>query len=260
MRPFLSVTIITLNEEENLPDCLESVRWAEEIVVVDALSTDRTVAIAREYTDRVFLNPWPGHLEQKNFALDRATHDWVLSLDADERVSPGLRREIEERLGRPGEAEGYTIPRRNIFLGRWLRHGGWYPDRVLRLFRKSSGRFGGINPHDRVLLQGRQGQIHEPLLHFTYRSLAQYIEKQYRYACLGAQERLRRRPDRRVGLPTLVARPALKFFEAYVLKRGFLDGTYGLLTATFAAYFAFVKYARVWELARMQRETDWARP
>lgn len=260
MREPLSVTVVTLNEERNIRDCLESVRWAEEIVVVDALSTDGTVAIAREYTDRVFQNPWPGHFQQKNFALDRATHGWILSIDADERVSPVLRQEIEAVLARPDRAEGYTIPRRNMFLGRWMRHGGWYPDRVLRLFRKSCGRFGGINPHDRVELRGRLGGLHEPLVHFTYRSLDQYIDKQYRYACISAQERLKGRPHMKVGVPTLAARPILKFLEVYLLKRGFLDGTYGLVTATFAAYFAFVKYARLWELSRMEAEGEWARP
>lgn len=256
----LSVTVITLSEEANLRECLEGVRWAEEIVVVDALSTDRTVAIAREYTDRVFQNPWPGHRQQKNFALERATHDWVLSLDADERVSPALRREIEEALAHPERAEGYTIPRQNMFLGRWMRHGGWSPDRVLRLFRRSHGRFGGINPHDRVEVRGRVAPLREPLLHFTYRSLSQYVDKQYRYACIAAEERLKAGRGARAGLPTLAARPILKFLEVYLLKRGFLDGTYGLLTATFAAYFAFVKYARLWELTRMGAEGAWAQP
>jgi glycosyltransferase involved in cell wall biosynthesis len=227
---------------------------------VDAGSTDGTQEICRQYTDKLFLNPWPGFVEQKNFAVDRATHDWVLSIDADERASPALRQEIQAVLARPDHAEGYSIPRRNIFLGRWMRHGGWYPDRVLRLFRKSRGRFGGINPHALVELQGKVMKLEEPLLHLTYHSLSQYIEKQYRYACTAAQERLKGRPHMKVGVSTLAARPILKFLETYVVKRGFLDGTYGLITATFAAYFAFVKYARLWELSRMEAEADWAQP
>lgn len=260
MRPFLSATVITLNEEHNIRECLDSLAWVNELVVVDAGSTDGTREICREYTEKVFVNPWPGHYQQKNFALDRTTHDWVLSIDADERISPALRQEIQDVLGSPDRADGYTIPRRNIFLGRWMRHGGWYPDRVLRLFRKSHGRFGGINPHDRVELRGRPGELQEQLLHLTYRSVAQYIDKQYRYACIAAQERLKGRPHMKVGVSTLAARPLLKFLETYVLKRGFLDGTYGLLTAIFAAYFAFVKYARLWELTRMEGKAGWARP
>ena len=249
MRPALSVIIITLNEEANIQECLEGVRWAEEIVVVDALSSDRTVAIAREYTGRVFLNPWLGHKEQKNVALDRASHDWVLSLDADERASPALRAEIERTLSNPRVADGYDLPRKNLFLGRWLRHGGWYPDRVLRLFRKSQGRFGGVNPHDRVLLQGRLGHLSEPLLHITYRSVSQYIEKQYGYACIGARELIARRGAQRPGVGAMAVRPLIKFLEAYLVKRGFLDGFQGLLTALFAAYFAFIRQAKIRELS-----------
>lgn len=250
VRAPLSVTVITLNEEGNLRECLEDVRWAEEIVVVDALSTDRTVAIAKEYTDRVFLNPWPGHQEQKNFAIERASHEWVFSVDADERVSPALRAEIEAVLSDPQAADGYNLPRKNLFLGRWMHHGGWYPDRVLRLFRKSRGRFGGINPHDRVRLQGRLGHLGEPLLHITYRSLSQYIEKQYAYACIGARERIARGGPRRPGVGAMAGRPLMKFLEAYVVKRGFLDGFHGLLTALFAAYFAFVRQAKIRELSQ----------
>lgn len=252
MRPPFSATVITLDEEMNVRECLDSLMWVDEVVIVDAGSSDRTREICREYTNKIFVNPWPGHSEQKNFALDLATYDWVLSIDADERVPPALQQEIEDALARPDRAEGYTIPRRNIFLGRWMRYGGWYPDRVLRLFRKSHGRFGGINPHDRVELQGRLGVLKEPLLHFTYRSLNQYIDKQYRYACISAQERLKRRPDAQVSVLTLVARPILKFVELYLIKRGFMDGTYGLVTAAFAAYFAFLKYARLWELTRKE--------
>lgn len=248
VRAPLSVTVITLNEEANLRDCLEGVRWAEEIVVVDALSTDRTVAIAREYTERVLQNPWPGHLQQKNFALDHTTHEWILSIDADERVLPALWAEIEGVLSDPRAADGYDLPRKNLFLGHWMRHGGWYPDRVLRLFRKSRGRFGGINPHDRVLLQGRLGHLSEPLLHITYRSLSQYIEKQYAYACIGARERIIQGGPQRPGVGTMAVRPLMKFLEAYLVKRGFLDGFHGLLTALFAAYFAFVRQAKIREL------------
>lgn len=249
MRPPLSASVITLNEEHNIRECLDSLAWVDELVVVDGGSTDGTKEICREYTDKVFVNPWPGHYQQKNFALECATHDWILSIDADERVSLALRHEIENVLARPDRADGYTIPRRNIFLGRWMRHGGWYPDRVLRLFRKSHGRFGGVNPHDRVELRGRVGKLEELLLHFTYRSVAQYVDKQYRYACIAAQERTVRKGPQAPGVTAMGGRPLIKFLEAFLLKRGFLDGFHGLLTALFAASFAFVRQAKIRELS-----------
>lgn len=255
MRAPLSVTIVTLNEEKNLTECLEGVLWAEEIVVVDAFSTDRTVEIAREYTDRVLQNPWPGFVQQKNFALDHATHEWVLNLDADERVSPALRAEIEGMLRDPAAADGYDLPRKNIFLGRWMLHGGWYPDRVLRLFRKSRGRFAGIDPHARVRLQGRLGHLGEPLLHITYRSLSQYLAKQYDYTCVAAQERIVRRGPQPPGVAAMAGRPLTKFVEGYLVKRGFLDGFHGLLTALFAAYFAFIRQAKIRELSEARGQT-----
>lgn len=243
----ISVTIITLNEAANIRDCLESVRWADEIVVVDAESRDDTVAIARQYTDKVFVNPWPGHQEQKNVAVDKASGPWIFSLDADERVTPELAAEIRGVVADSLAADGYDVARKNYFLGRWMRHGGWWPDRVLRLFRKGKGRFGGINPHDRVLVDGPVRRLSQPLIHHTYRSFSQYLDKQYSYAAIGARELARRRAGTRVTGVKMLGRGVAKFLEVYVAKRGALDGVRGLIAALGGSYFVFLRYALWWE-------------
>jgi glycosyltransferase involved in cell wall biosynthesis len=244
----LTATVITYNEEQNIRECLESLGWVKEIVVVDSGSRDRTTEICRAFTDKVVINPWPGHFEQKNYAVSLASHDWVLSIDADERVPEELRQAIERELSAPRH-DGYWITRRNYFLGRWLRHGGWYPDRVLRLFDRRKGRFGGVNPHDRVMIaDGSIGLIDSHLIHLTYRDFSQYIRKQNWYTGISAVEQVKR--GRRPGSITageLVLRPLVKFVQAYVLKGGFLDGLHGLIAAVGASYFNFVKYAKVWE-------------
>jgi glycosyltransferase involved in cell wall biosynthesis len=244
----LTATVITYNEEAGIRDCLDSLSWVKEIVVVDSGSRDRTREICRGYTDKVFINPWPGHLEQKNFAVSLASHDWILSVDADERVPEELRQAIERELSVPRH-DGYWISRRNYFLGRWMRHGGWYPDRVLRLFDRRKGRFGGVNPHDRVVIaDGSIGLISAYLIHLTHKDFSQYIRKQDWYTQISAEEQVRkgRRPGSVTGTE-LVLRPLIKFLQAYVLKRGFLDGFHGLIAAIAASYFNFIKYAKVWE-------------
>ena len=173
----VSVVVITLNEEERLRACLESVAWADELIVVDAESQDKTVQIAREFTDHVFVRAWTGFAEQKNFALEQATGDWVLSLDADEEVSRELRAEVEALLaGRP-VARGYRVPRRNIFWGRWIRHGGLYPDWQLRLFRRGCGRFGARDVHESAQVEGPVGRLRGPLVHRSYRDVADFLER-----------------------------------------------------------------------------------
>lgn len=244
----LTATVITYNEEQNIRECLESLAWVKEIVVVDSGSRDRTLEICRDYTDRVFINPWDGYLEQKNVAVSRASHDWVLSIDADERVPEELRQAVERELSAPRH-DGYWISRRNHFLGRWMRYGGWYPDRVLRLFDRRKGRFGGVNPHARVMIaDGSVGLIDSHLIHLTYRDFSQYIRKQDSYTQISAVERVKRgRLPSSVTGAELVLRAMIKFAQAYVLKRGFLDGFHGLIAAVGASYFNFIKYAKVWE-------------
>ncbi len=184
----LSVTVIAWNEEARLRDCLESVSWADEIIVIDAESTDKTAQLAREFTDKVWVRPWPGFPVQKNFALEQATGDWILSLDADERVSPELRERVRRILMVDGPADGYSVPRKNLFWGAWVRHGGLYPDYQLRLFRHGAGRFVESAVHESVAVQGHVEALAEPLLHHSYRGLEDFVARSNRYSTLAAVE------------------------------------------------------------------------
>lgn len=251
-REQLSVTIITLNEERNVRDCLESVRWADEIIVVDSGSTDRTIQICLEYTDRIWTNPWPGMNEQKRVALNHAAHPWILNIDADERVSDDLRGHIL-RVLETQDADGYRFPRKNYFLGRWMKHGGWYPDHVLRLFRKERGRYAGIDPHDKVVVEGKVRTIPAPLVHHTYSSLSQYVSRQNAYSNASAEALVRQ--GARI-FPLLIPLKTLwKFFETYIVKMGFMDGFHGFVAAMGASFTTFWKYAKSWDLTRKKEHT-----
>lgn len=244
----ISVTIITLNEEDRLADALQSVTWADEIVVVDAGSTDRTVAIARQYTDRVITHPWSGYAAQKNFADDQASCEWILSLDADERVSPELKRSIE-RLKREGPRyDGYRIARRAWYLGRWINHSGWYPDYQLRLYRRDRARWQGDYVHESVRVNGRVGTLAGDLWHFTRRNLAEHHDVLGRYTTLAAESDFAQ--GKRVGWLSLLVKPPLAFLRSYILKQGFRDGIPGLVIASFAGYYVFLKQAKLWEKQR----------
>ena len=247
-RSRLSVVVITRNEEARLRACLESAAWADELVVVDAESQDKTVQIAREFTDRVLVRPWAGFAEQKNFAVAQATGDWILSLDADEEIPPELRAEIGALLAAEAAADGYRVPRRNIFWGRWIRHGGLYPDWQLRLFRRGRGRFVPREVHESVRVEGRVGRLESPLVHRSYRDVADFLERADRYSTLAAAEWVR--GGRRAGVGDLVVRPAGRFLAMYVARGGFLDGWPGFLLACLYAYYVFVRSAKVWEGAR----------
>ena len=241
----LSVTIIAWNEEERLRACLESVAWADEIVVVDAESTDKTAALAREFTDRVWVRPWPGFAAQKNFALEHVTGDWVLSLDADERVTPELAARIRRVLSADGPADGFSVPRRNIFWGVWVRHGGLYPDHQLRFFRRHAGRFVADAVHESVRVAGRVDTLAEPLLHHSYRSLEDFVQRSNRYSTLAAGEWVRR--GKRAGLADLIFRPLGRFLSMYIIQRGFLDGWRGFVLAVLYADYVFLRMAKAWE-------------
>jgi len=244
----LSVTVITWNEEERLRPCLESVGWVDEIIIVDAESTDKTVQVAREFTDRIWIRPWPGFAVQKNFALEQAGGEWVLSLDADEQVMPDLRREIEGVIARGGPADGYALPRKNIFWGAWVRHGGLYPDYQRRLFKRGRGRFVERAVHESVEIQGSVGRLRTPLLHHSYRSLEEFLHRSNRYSTLAAEEWIRQ--GRRVGAADLLFRPLGRFLSMYLLHRGFLDGWRGFLLAGLYAHYVFLRTAKAWEARR----------
>jgi glycosyltransferase involved in cell wall biosynthesis len=247
----LSIAIIAWNEEARLRACLESVTWADEIVVVDAESTDKTVPLAREFTDKVYVQPWPGFAAQKNFALEHTTAEWILSLDADERVTPELRARLEAIVKADGPADGYSIPRRNIFWGAWVRHGGLYPDYQLRLFRRGAGRFVDDAVHESVRVQGRVEKLAEPLLHHSYRDLEDFVRRSNRYSTLSAQDWVRRGRPARLG--DLIMRPLGRFVSMYILQRGFLDGWRGFVLAVLYAEYVFLRMAKVWEASRARK-------
>ena len=242
----ISAIIVCYNEEDNIRACLESVAWCDEIVVVDAHSTDRTVDIVRGFTDRIFIRDWPGYREQKQFALDQARLEWVLNLDADERVSAELRAEIQRELadGAPG-INGFYIPRLVHYLGRWWYRGGWYPDYRLRLFRRTKARWGGVNPHEKVLIEGRTRRLFGSLLHFTYADVSQHLLAVNRLTDISAVEALKRG---RAGGARLLLSPAWRFFRSLVVDRGILEGWPGFFVAATAAFYVFLKYAKALEL------------
>jgi len=243
----LSVITLTMDEALNIAECLESVRWADEIVVVDSGSTDGTLDVARRYTDKIFTIAWPGYGAARNFALSKATGEWILWLDADERVTPELGEEIRAILTSADDAcAGYAIARRAYFLGRWIRHCGWYPSRVVRLFRRDRGRFTETRVHERLLVEGVVRDSRHDLLHFTDPTLHHYLAKFNRYTTLGAEDL--HAAGRRFSLADLLVRPPFQFVKMYLLRGGFLDGLPGFLLSVLSSVYTFAKYAKLWEI------------
>jgi glycosyltransferase involved in cell wall biosynthesis len=238
----ISATIITFNEERNLPRAIESLRCADEVVVVDSGSTDRTVEIAEKLGARVIESPWPGYANQKNLAAERAEHDWILSLDADESLSESLEAEIWHLKKNGPTCDAYTMPRMAQYLGKWIRYSGWYPDRKARLYHRSKARWEGDYVHESVKVDGRLGHLEGNLLHFTCDSLSEHLKVMDRYTTLAAQQLLDTRTP--IGWSKLVLDPPWTFFRTYILQRGFLDGVEGLAIAYMAALYNFVKYAK----------------
>jgi glycosyltransferase involved in cell wall biosynthesis len=248
----LSVVIIARNEAPRIGPCLESAAFADEIIVVDALSEDGTAELCRRKGARVFERPWRGYGAQKNFAMARARQPWVLILDADERVPEALRAEIEAVLRGGGEAGAvaYRIPRRNFFYGRWMSFGGLFPDYQIRLLRRGAGYYNDAELHESLLVDGPIGTLRHPLDHLTEPALADHFRRVDRYSTFAARETGKRR--RRVGWLDLTFRPASVLFKTYVLKRGYRDGIPGFLVSAFGAMHIFLKYAKLWE-ARLDR-------
>lgn len=243
----VTACIVAFNEEDRIADCIRSVSFCDEVVVVDSHSSDRTREIARELGAKVIERDWPGYGAQKEFATRVARHDWILSLDADERATPKLRDEILalERDGFRGRV-GWRMPRLTAWQGRWIRHGTWYPDRQLRLFDRREGHWGGYNPHDRWETKGPVGKLRGDILHHTYRSLEDHLRTIDRYTEIMAQGMHER--GRKATLVDIVLRPAARFFRFYFLKLGFLEGWRGLVLAYFVAYYARLKYVRLYVL------------
>ena len=238
----ISATIITYNEERNLPRALESLRCADEIVVIDSGSTDRTVEIAQKLGARVVESAWPGYAKQKNFAAEQAAHDWILSLDADESLSEALEAEIWRVKKQGPQYDAYTMPRQARYLGRWIRHSGWYPDRKVRLYHRQKAQWVGDYVHESVKVEGNVGHLDSNLLHFTCDSLSEHLKSMDRYTTLAAEELVSRKE--KIHLRNMILDPAWTFTRTYFFQRGFEDGLEGLTIAYMAALYTFLKYAK----------------
>jgi glycosyltransferase involved in cell wall biosynthesis len=243
----LSVTIITLNEEKNLRSCLESLDFADEIILFDSGSQDRTLTIAREFTEKISQEPWQGFARQKNLAQDKAQGPWILNIDADERVSPELKKEILGVISADSPCAGYKIPRKNYFCGQWIKHGGWYPNYQLRLYQKNAGAFAPREVHEQVVVQGKIGTLKYPLDHFTYASISDYLKRMDRYSELSALQYLKE--GKKISWPEILFRTQFTFFKMWGLQRGFLDGANGLVLAMLYSYYTFVKYSKLKEMS-----------
>jgi glycosyltransferase involved in cell wall biosynthesis len=250
--PRLSVAIIAFNEETNLAACLRSVAWADEIVLVDGGSGDRTCAIAQEHGARVLQAPdWQGFGAQKNRAVDACTGDWILALDADERVEEPLRAEIQQVLAQPG-FDVYAMPRRSTYCGRFIRHSGWWPDHVTRLFRRGTARYSDARVHERLLTQRPVGKLRAPLVHFSFRSMDQVLDKMNRYSSESARMLVER--GRTPGLASAVGHGLAAFLRTYVIRLGFLDGRYGFMLAVSNAEGSYYRYVKAMLAAETRRD------
>ena len=256
----ISVALITLNEEANLAHTLESVMplvrdGRGEIIVVDSGSIDRTVDIAQAFGAQVFIEPWKGFALQKNSAMEKGTGDWVLQLDADEALEPELVSEITHATAEPRNAVGFWIPRKNFFLGRWIKHGGFYPDPKLRLIRRAAGKFEEYGAHPTIKANGPTGQLKHALVHNAYPTLRGYIEHMNSYSSSGAEVALAK-GRRSFSLLNIVVRPKLTFIYNYFLRLGFLDGREGFLLHAYHSVYVSWKYAKAWELARANKNSS----
>ncbi len=244
----LAAMVITRNEEKHILSCLESLHFADEIVVLDSGSTDKTVEFARRYTDRVYQVEWRGYSGTKQIALEKTGAEWVLWVDADEKISPELAREIKDVLEKDEPHNAYRMPRKAYFLNRWIRHGGWYPGYVVRLFRKGLASFSSNHVHEQLEVNGRTGTLKGAIEHDTDDSIAHYFDKFNTYTTLASMELAER--GKKYSFPGLLIRPLHMFSKMYIFRQGFRDGMEGLLLALFSTCYVFTKYAKLWELSR----------
>lgn len=254
----VSATIITRNEAAHIEDCIRSLWFADEIVVVDSCSTDDTRAIAEGLGAHVIEQEFLGHVRQKQLAVDRARHDWIFSIDADERVSPeladALRSALESSSREPSAigsdtVVGFFVPRHTFYLGRFIDHGGWWPEWRLRLFDRRSAKWGGTDPHDHVVISGKTERLDGELVHFNYRDLSHHVEKIDSYSAIIADRRTT--AGERASVWKLLTRPPLRFLKMFLLRGGFRDGTRGFIVAWMGAFYVFMKYAKLWEKQRV---------
>ncbi len=253
LKPEISAIVVCFNEEDNIGRCLASLAWCDEIVVVDSFSTDRTVEIARKHTNRVLQRAWAGYRDQKSFAHSQATKEWVFLVDSDEEVSAELRAETEDALARfGGECAAFSVPRLVHYLGRWWWRGGWYPDYDVRIFRNDRARWGGMDPHEKILVDGKVRRLIHPLRHYSYRDVADHWKRINRFTGISASEQ--KAEGRRWRWMDNLLRPPFRFLRSYVWKRGALEGFPGYFVAATAAIYVFLKYAKLRELELEQQD------
>lgn len=244
----LSAVIITYNEEHNIKDCLDSLNGiVDEILVIDSFSTDKTVAIARQIGAKVIENKFDGHIEQKNFAVASASYDWVISLDADERLSKEARKAVYQIKEKQG-ADAYTFNRLNNYCGKWIKHSGWYPDQKIRLWNRNKGKWGGVNPHDSVKMNDASKLIntHTNILHYTYRNIEEHIAQINKFTTIASEQLYKKRKN--ASLIRVTVYPFWVFLKCYIVQFGFLDGFYGFVLSINSAYYKFLKYIKLREL------------
>lgn len=248
MKP-LSVVIITKNEVKNIVRCLESVKWADEIIVVDSQSVDRTVEIAESFGAKIYSPPWRGYGPAKREGVNRSSHDWILSIDADEVVTKDLKKEIQSLPDNSDLKSGYYLPRITNFLGRWIKHCGWYPDYVLRLFDKTKGNFNENIVHEAVIVSGETARLKNNLLHYSYPNLEEYFNKFNHYTTVGAEELFKKK--KKASFFEIVFKPIIAFIKHFIIKAGFLDGIEGFLVSFLSSTAVMVKYAKLRRLNKM---------
>jgi glycosyltransferase involved in cell wall biosynthesis len=240
----LTALVLTYNEEDNIKECLESINWIDKIIVVDSFSEDKTKEICLQFDNLEFHEKeFMDFASQRNFALEKVDTEWVFVIDADERATKSLEEEIEKTLAK-ADAEGYKIPRKNYFLGKWIKYCGWYPDYTLRLF-KSKYRYQGL-VHESPQIKGRITKLKNPFIHYTYKDLESYVDKMNQYTTLDAEKKYK--AGKSVDVPYILIRPFLEFIKKYIVKKGFLLGSQGLILSLLSAYYQFLKNIKLWEL------------
>ncbi len=244
----LSAVVITKNEESNIRRCLESVKFADEIIVIDSNSTDKTKEIAEKIGAKVFTIPWQGFGPAKQEGVNLSSGEWILSIDADEEVPADLAREIENRISSSNGVSAFYLKRKTLFLGRWILHSGWYPGYVLRLFQKKDGNFDNAIVHEKVETKGRVGNLENDLLHYSYPDLETYFSKFNRYTKLGAEEAFN--AGKKAGWFDIIIKPPVSFLKHYIVRQGFRDGLEGFILSVLSAVSVLVKYAKLYTMQK----------
>jgi len=249
-RPSIAAFVVCCNEERQIRRCLESLRWCDEILIVDSGSTDQTLAFCREFTPNILHRTWTGYRDQKAFALEQCKSEWVINLDADEEVSPELRMEIESRLSAPdlSNVSGFELSRVVVYLGTVWNKGGWFPEYRLRLLRRSAAQWGGEEPHERAVVRGEVERLRSPLYHYTHNGFEDHVTTLNRFSTIAAEGLFKRGVQ--VSATALVVRPLTRFFKFFVVRRGYREGLFGFIVGCLEALYVLLKYAKVWEMQR----------